>query len=463
MKDLNIKRIAFGLLTVSLLACNFVTQMVFPPTATPTATSTLTATASPTPTATPLVPAFIPPECATIPLATTPPDQAVYPTPDVAITEVSKEQQLDILNELVQIVQDIYVYPDFNGRDWNEIQSRYRARIEAGLDAESFYREMVAMIEELGDEHSFYLSPVEVAEAEAELRGDMEFVGVGIYGQPDFERERLIVISTFPGSPAEYAGIQRHDSILFVDEQPIRDDFGDRVRGPQCSAVVLTVQSPGEAPRDVMLVRYAIQGNIPIEARIVPTTDGSKIGYLFIPSFFDETLPGQIENALNEFGPLDGLILDLRMNGGGSSSVAYPILEYFVNGRLGDFISRHDSRPLELRANEFHNSQSVPLIVMVSEDTVSFGEIVAGVLRDTGRARIVGETSLGNVEVLHGYDFDDGSQIWIAAETFDSAFSDTNWEETGIVPDVQAFAEWDTFYFETDPSIAAAINLLGHQ
>jgi C-terminal processing protease CtpA/Prc len=78
-------------------------------------------------------------------------------------------------------------------------------------------------------------------------------------------------------------------------------------------------------------------------------------------------------------------------------------------------------------------------------------------------ARIVGETSLGNVEVLNGYSFDDGSQIWIAAETFDSAFSDTNWEETGIVPDVQAFAEWDTFYFETDPSLAAALNLLGHQ
>ena len=59
--------------------------------------------------------------------------------------------------------------------------------------------------------------------------------------------------------------------------------------------------------------------------------------------------------------------------------------------------------------------------------------------------------------------FDDGSQVWLAAETFHSAFSDANWEETGIVPDVQAFAEWDTFYFETDPSIAAAVNLLGHQ
>jgi hypothetical protein len=64
---------------------------------------------------------------------------------------------------------------------------------------------------------------------------------------------------------------------------------------------------------------------------------------------------------------------------------------------------------------------------------------------------------------LHGFDFEDGSQLWLASETFHSAFSDTNWEETGIVPDVQAFAPWDTFYFDTDPSVAAAVKLLGHQ
>jgi carboxyl-terminal processing protease len=361
------------------------------------------------------------------------------------------------------VVEAIYVYPDFNGKDWNEIESRYRSRIEAGLDTRAFYNEMSLMIEELGDEHSFFLSPVEVAESEAELRGDLEFVGVGIYGQPDLERGRLIVVATFPGSPAEYGGVQHHDSILTIDGRPVTEDFSNLLRGPQCSAVVLTVQSPGEAPRDVMLVRYAIQGNIPIEARLVPTSDSSKIGYIFIPSFFDETLPGQIENALNQFGPLDGLILDLRMNGGGSSSVAYPILEYFIQGRLGQFVSRESSRALEIEANEIQNSQTVPLVAMVSEDTVSFGEIFAGVLQDAGRARIVGETSLGNVEVLHGYDFDDGSQVWIAAETFVSAFSDENWEETGIIPDVQAFAEWDTFHFDNDPSIAAAVDLLGRQ
>jgi C-terminal peptidase prc len=463
---MRIKRIVFGLSILPLLACNFVTQMVFPPTPTliPTATATQTATTVPSPTPTPaLQPAYIPPECATVPLATVPPELAIPATADIQIDEISQVEQLNIFRQLGEVIEAVYVYPDYNGKDWNEIKSRYQSRIEAGLDTLSFYDEMSAMIQELGDEHSFFLSPEEVAESEAELRGDTEFVGVGIYGQADFERQRLIVVSTFPGSPAEYGGIQHHDSILFVDGQTIDEDFSDRLRGPQCSAVVLTVQSPGEAPRDVMLVRYAIQGNVPIDARLVSTVDGSKIGYIFIPSFFDETLPGQIENALNQFGPLDGLILDLRMNGGGSSSVAYPILEYFIGGRLGEFVSRDSSRVLEIDANEIQNSQSVPLVVMVSQDTVSFGEIFAGVLQDAGRAQIVGETSLGNVEVLHGYDFEDGSQVWIAAETFTSAFSETNWEETGIIPDIHAFAEWDTFYFETDPSITAAIHLLGHQ
>jgi carboxyl-terminal processing protease len=461
---MKLKRIVFGLLILSMLSCNFVTQMVFPPTATPPPTATSTATATPSFTPTPeLQPAYIPPECAAVPLATLPPNLAVQATPAGELTEVAQDEQLRIFKDLGDVVEGVYVYPDYNGKDWNEIESRYRARIETGLDTQSFYNEMSLMIEELGDEHSFYLSPAEVAESEAELRGDIEFVGVGIYGQPDFERGRLIVVSTFPGSPAEYGGIQHHDSILSIDGQTVSENFSDLLRGPQCSAVVLSVQSPGEAPRDVMLLRYAIQGNVPIDARLVSTRDGSRIGYIFIPSFFDETLPGQIENALNQFGSLDGLILDLRMNGGGSSSVTYPILEYFIDGNLGNFVSRSDSRALEIDANEIQNSQTVPLIVMVSQDTVSFGEIFAGVLQDAGRAQIVGETSLGNVEVLHGYDFEDGSQVWIAAETFTSAFSDANWEETGIVPDVQAFAEWDTFFFETDPSIAAAVDLLGHQ
>jgi len=459
------KRLATGFLVLSLLACNFVTQMINP--ATPTPLPTLTPTASLTPTPVPLVPAFIPAGCEAAPLATISPD-AVPAQPTVTIEpnpDISQGTQLRVLEELAGIVEEVYVYPDFNGKDWNEIRSRYKSKIEAGLDTESFYVEMQAMINELEDEHSFFLSPLEVKESEAELRGENEFVGVGIYSIPDEERQTFTVISTFPDSPAEHAGIKSHDRILLVDGVPleVNENTSRRLRGPNCSAVVLTIQSPNEAPRDLLLIRAPIKGSLNIEARLAPTTDGSKIGYIFIPTFFDETIPPQISQALNDFGELDGLILDVRLNGGGSSSVVDPILKHFVSGRLGQFVSRTSSRSLDVTAEPIHNSLTVPLIIIVSEDTVSYGEIFSGVLRDAGRAKVVGQTSLGNVEVLHGYDFDDGSQVWIAAETYYSAFSDANWELTGIVPDVPAFAEWDTFTFETDPSVAAAVGLFGHK
>jgi carboxyl-terminal processing protease len=304
-----------------------------------------------------------------------------------------------------------------------------------------------------------------VKASEAELRGENDYVGVGIFSLPDPERQIISIISTFPNSPAEHAGIKPHDKIIGVDGVPLQFDADAtrQIRGPKCSAVTLTVQTPGEAPRDIMLIRTSIQGNLNIVSQLVPTTDGSKIGYIFIPTFFDETIPPQIDDALEAFGPLDGLILDVRLNGGGSSSVVDPIFKLFVDGTLGKFVSRNDSRALQVKADPIHNSQTVPIIVIVSEDTVSYGEIFAGVLKDLGRAKVVGQTSLGNVEVLHGYNFDDNSQVWIASETFYSATSETNFELSGIIPDVEAFAEWDTITFETDPSIKAALGLLGHQ
>jgi hypothetical protein len=56
----------------------------------------------------------------------------------------------------------------------------------------------------------------------------------------------------------------------------------------------------------------------------------------------------------------------------------------------------------------------------------------------------------------------DGSKVWIAEERFDPLYSDTDWEALGISPDVEVIADWDTFTFETDPGVAAALVLLGH-
>jgi carboxyl-terminal processing protease len=293
-----------------------------------------------------------------------------------------------------------------------------------------------------------------------------QYVGIGVSILPQLDKGKTTIIDIFPDSPAEHGGLKSHDSIFSADGLPLvgnGESYTYRVRGPECSAVRLTVSSPGQTPHDILLIRHAIKGDLPIDARLVPTTDGSRVGYILLPSFFDQKIPGEVEAALKNFGKLDGLIIDNRMNSGGSSDVVEPVLSYFIAGTLGEFKSRTKSRPLTIQANPIENSQTVPLVVLVSEETVSFGEIFSGVLKDSGRAQLVGQTTLGNVEILHGYNFHDGSRLWIAEETFYPEISHANWEQTGIVPDVQAYADWDTFTFDTDPSVAAAVKLLGHK
>lgn len=467
---MHLKQLALIMLLVVSLGCGNMPRVIGFGTPTPTATFTPqpTATATSTPTETPLPPpAFVPAACTGIAAATIPPATTIaQPTSSLATNpELTTTQQLAVFDQLTTDIKQYYLYPDFNRQDWKAVAAEVRGKVEAGMDTETFYKEMDDYIVRLGDEHSDFESPVDVAQSEAELKGTNNYVGIGILTLPLIEKERTTVLAVLPGSSAEQAGLQPHDSILAVDGIPVIEDgevYVSRVRGPECSALVLTVQSPGEAPRQVSLFRYHITASIPIYTHLVDTTDSSRIGYILLPTFFDETIPGQVRDALEAFGPLDGLILDNRVNGGGSSIVLEPILSYFTSGRVGNFVSRSRTRPLEIAADPVGDSQTVPLVVLVGKDTVSFGEIFAGILQDIGRAKVVGETTQGNVETLNAFDLQDGSRVWLAAERFDPPVSHADWEQQGIIPDVQAYADWDTVTFENDPSVAAAVKLLGH-
>jgi len=445
---MNTKRWPLVILILLSLSCNAVTRIFIP--------------AIPTPTV------YIPPGCkrqalATLPAATT----MAQPTSSLeANLTISKEEQLRIFDELSSTITKVYLYSDFNGLDWPATIAKYRAKVNSGLDTKTFYIEMENFVSGLGDDHSFFLSPKNVAASDLELSGKNDYVGIGVYFQPMLEKGRITVLSIFPGSSAEKGGLKQHDSILAVDGIPLTQNGkvnSEWVRGPECSAMLLTIQSPGEKARDVMFIRNRITTSLPITAQLVPTTDGSRIGYIFLPTFFDETIPPQVKKALEDFGPLDGLILDNRMNGGGSSIVVEPILSHFTSGTIGHFVSRAETNALTITADPMNNSQTVPLVILVGKDTVSFGEIFSGVLQNIGRAKVVGQTTLGNVETLEGYHFEDDSQVWIAAERFDPPNFPVDWEKNGVVPDVQAYADWDTFTFENDPSVAAAVKLLGHK
>ena len=459
---MSIKRILIAL--VFLLGLSYIVASRVP-VITPTSILPAPSLTSISPTSTP---PYIPTECAGLSVATLAPATIMaQPSPSVGTNPpLSQDEQLKLFDELTSPILDLYLYPDFNGLDWLGIVAKYRAKVKAGLDTGTFYSEMQNLINELGDNHSQYLSPAQVAASAVELAGKNNYIGIGVEILPMPEKGRISLTMVFPGSSAEHAGLKPHDSLLAVDDRPLVENgqtYSQLIRGPECSTSVLTVQSPGGPSRHITLVRYDVKTSIAIDAELVTTHDGSRIGYIYLPSFFDETIPGQVRQALEQFGRLDGLILDNRNNPGGSSDVVEPILSYFTDGVLGIFTGRTESHPLHVSAVPVINSQTVPMVVLVGVNTVSFGEIFSGVLQDIGRAKVVGQTTLGNMEILHRHDLSDGSLLWLAEERFIPLHSHADWEQTGIIPDVLAYADWDTFTFENDPSIAAAVKLLGHQ
>lgn len=158
---------------------------------------------------------------------------------------------------------------------------------------------------------------------------------------------------------------------------------------------------------------------------------------------------------------LDGLILDNRQNSGGADTVAKGVLALFTSGRLGYFTNRHQERRwFEVRGKNVSGSASLPLVVLIGPDTVSFGEIISGILQDQQRATLIGTPTEGNIELLWSYDFSDGSRAWIAHERFVPInHPEQDWEQTGIQPDLLAFSNWDEVTLSTDPVILAALEV----
>ncbi|MEK7251816.1 MAG: S41 family peptidase [Actinomycetota bacterium] len=426
----------------------------------PVLSTTTTTAVNTTTTEAIVIPAFVPEECVSTTVILGP-----GTTPTVVEPEpLAPDQQMDVLEGVDDAVTDHYLYPDFNGIDWDGGVAALEAEIVSGLDAAVFYERVTDLIASLGDEHSDFETPAERATTEAELAAHNDYVGIGILALPFPELDGVSVLAVFPDSAAAHAGLELHDSIVGIDGIPVSDDPASsftRLRGPECSLVVVTVRTPGEEDRIVSLVRFGVEGGIPIDARIVPTTDGRMIGYVLIPTLADGSIDDQVATALDAFGPLDGLILDLRENRGGSSHVLDPLLGLFTSGTVGTYVSREGERPLQISGTTVQNSQTVPLVVLIGDDTESYAEIFAGTLAAAGRATLIGETTGGNVETLHAYDLPAGSRIWLAKERFSPTSDPTaDWERDGVVPDIVVPSDWQDFTFDTDPALAPALEAL---
>jgi C-terminal peptidase prc len=390
----------------------------------------------------------------------TPTEAEDEPTPIATLMPASARQE--IFDQVWETVHENYLYEDFHGADWEALRDEYETQVSDATSADEFYTVVGDMVDELGDDHSRYISPWDAREEDDLMNGNANYVGVGILSK--YTEGEIHVVYVFPSSPAEEGGIQRRDVIIAVDGTPIlpEDEDLSRIRGPEGSDVVLTVRSPGEEPRDLELRRRPINGKVVSSSHRL--ADDPTIGYMVIPSFDPEDMDEQVNDDLGELladdEPLEGLIIDLRGNGGGLLDTMERIVGQFMTGESGIYASRgRDRSMIPPRGAHYKDLKDLPLVVLVDDGSESASEMMTGALQSNGRALVVGVPSAGNTETIYPYDFDDGSRLWLAEEGF-QLLDGSTMEGTGVIPDAQIDVDWTSYPESEDPHILKAIELL---
>jgi carboxyl-terminal processing protease len=242
------------------------------------------------------------------------------------------------------------------------------------------------------DPHSNFFDPKSYAALREEQRG--KYYGVGMQVGP--RNNKVIVIAPFAGAPAYRVGIRPGDIIIAVDgkqtDNMSTSDVAELLKGPKGTSVKITVLREGsDKPIDFNVIRDEIpRYSVDVHFLIRPG-----IGYIHV-SGFQETTEKEVRDALDEFGDIHGLILDLRQNPGGLLSEGVGVADQFL--KKGQVIVSHHGRASAekvYRATHGNGGKDYPIVVLVNRGTASAAEIVAGAIQDHDRGLIAGETTFG--------------------------------------------------------------------
>lgn len=310
------------------------------------------------------------------------------------------------------------------------INQYYLDEIDKEKVEDYLYKGMVAG---LGDPYAAYYTPDELQTVMESNSG--EYCGIGVQLTQNMTTGIMTITQVFEGSPAEEAGVRAGDILYKVEgEEVTGKDLTEtvgKVKGEENTKVHLTFIREGEK-EDV---------EVDVERRIieVKTVSGemleNHIGYISI-SAFEEATTGQFAEALTELKSrgMEGLIIDLRNNGGGLVSSVCSILdELLPEGLIVYTEDKYGNR--EEEKSDAEHFFDKPMVVLVNGYSASASEIFAGAVKDYGMGTLVGTTTFGKGIVQKIYPLEGGGALKLTVSKYYTP-KGNNIHGIGIEPDV---------------------------
>lgn len=315
-------------------------------------------------------------------------------------------------------------------------------------------------MESLDDPYSVYYTAEEYASFMEDAGG--EYVGVGVQVSQNIETKVITVTKVFDG-PAKEAGIQSEDVITKVNGEDITtqeiDAVVDKIKGEEGTEVTITVYRASDAKEhDFTMERRKVE-NPTVEYKMLD----NNIGYIQISSFVEVTGDQFIEGVVNlEAAGMEGLIIDLRDNGGGLLDIAVNMLDYMLPAGKIVYTEDKDGNVTSEYTSSDKEQFTKPLVLLVNGYSASASEIFAGAIKDYGIGTLIGETTYGKGIVQRMFPLDDGSAIKLTiAKYFTPKGNDIH--KIGIEPDIEVELDIDAYREskgEKDNQLDAAVECI---
>ena len=327
--------------------------------------------------------------------------------------------------------EDTYRQLGLFGDIFQRVRESYVDEVEDGELIEAAITGMLTSL----DPHSSFLNTENFSEMQEQTKG--RFGGLGV--EITMEQGMVKVVSPIDDTPAARAGLQPEDFLIAVDDESIiglqLSEAVDRLRGQVGSKVKIKIQRGQSEPFDVTIVRDFIK------IRSVRSEMFDGIGYVRLTTFSEQTTPGLME-AVDDFfkqegDALKGIVLDLRNNPGGLLTEAVSVSDAFLEqGEIVSTRGRDTNDGTHIYAKPGDIARGLPMVVLINSGSASASEIVAGALKDHGRAIILGTRSFGKGSVQSVIPISNSSAIRLTTARYYTP-SGISIQARGIVPDIE--------------------------